>query len=87
MSSLTYSPAEIAQRYHVDHSKVLAWIDRGELRAVNVANAGTRLPRWRITAESLDEFERNRSSVQQPKPTAQKSRRRKAVAAIERRYY
>jgi len=40
----------------VDPMKVLGWIRRGELRAVNGADQNGKRPRWRIPPEALDEF-------------------------------
>jgi excisionase family DNA binding protein len=79
--SKTFAPSEIAERYGVDHGKVLRWIDNGQLRAVNVAtNPGGR-PRWRVPEEALAEFEVARTNSSPVKA----SRRR--PAHVERRYY
>jgi len=79
--SSTYSPADIAERYGIDHAKVLNWIAAGALRAVNVATNPSGRPRWRISEEALAEFEQSRANVKPVKPT----RRRKPE--IERRFY
>ena len=33
----SYTPPELARRYGIKPAKVLAWISRGELRAINLA--------------------------------------------------
>jgi len=72
MLSATYSPSEIADRWACKVDKVLMLINRGELGAINTAPGGAKKPRWRISAESLEAFERDRST----KPAPPKARRR-----------
>jgi excisionase family DNA binding protein len=48
------TPPEIAKRLRVSNGKVLGWIRRAELKAVNVGN-GFR-PRYRIGPDSLASF-------------------------------
>lgn len=69
-----YSPAEIAERYAVAVDKVLGWIARGELRAVNVATRAFGRPRWRISPEALEQFERARAN-QVPTRAPRKTRK------------
>ena len=78
----TKSPSEIAQRFGVDHAKVLRWIDSGQLKAVNVATNPTGRPRWRVSDHSLAEFEQARANVPPLQPT-----RRRSAAPVTRRYY
>jgi hypothetical protein len=73
------TPPVLAKRYAVDVHRVLAWIKAGELRAFN-AGDGDRRPRWRISPEEIEAFERRRSSTPEPKITRQ---RRHAVAVKE----
>ena len=68
-----YTVANVAARYRVGLHKVLAWIARGELLAVNVASTASRRPRWLILPEHLQDFERRRSA----QPIA-RTRRRKS---------
>ena len=67
------TPADIAKALGVNRTKVLAWIRRGELRAVNVAATSGRRPRWRIAQEALDAFLIARS----PTPPLHAVRRRR----------
>jgi hypothetical protein len=69
-----YSVAALCQRYHVGADKVRAWIRSGELIAVNVAADLGGKPQWRITPESVEVFERRRSS--EPAPKLQRRRKR-----------
>lgn len=66
------TPPEIAKLLRVAPDKVLGWIRRAELRAVNVGN-GTR-PRYRVSREALDAFLQAREV--QPPPPRQVRRRR-----------
>lgn len=70
MASLSthLTPNQIAKSRGIDVNKVLGWIRSGELRAVNYATKRGGLPRWKITPEALDDFERLRSSTPPPKP-------------------
>ena len=61
------TPPEIAKVLRVSHEKLLGWIRRGELTAVNVGN-GNR-PRFRISPESLDAFLRQREVQPLPRVT------------------
>ena len=57
------SPPQVARARGVKPAKVLVWIDRGELEAVNhAATAGGR-PRWRISPEALAAFDRARTQL------------------------
>jgi excisionase family DNA binding protein len=60
--SVTYSTAELAERWGVNISKIGEWIRNGELRALNVAQTvkGHR-PRYRITEEAVAAFEQART--------------------------
>lgn len=74
--------ADVARRYRVSPDKVRAWIDRGELKAINTAAVLCGKPRWVITPESLAEFEDARRGGPEPKPPR---RRRKTQGIID--YY
>ena len=72
-------PRDIAERFGVDVSKVLTWINAGELAAVNVATRASDRPSWRIFPDALAEFEAARSS--KPKPPTPKSQRKQRQPA------
>ena len=70
------TPPVVAKRLGVSPDKVLGWIAKGELAAVNVGN-GHR-PRWRISPESIEEFltarANQRPNKQQRRPRSRSRR-------------
>ena len=70
------SPPAYAKRLGVDPIKVLAWIKRGELRAINVATATTGRPRYRIPLDAICEFEQRRSETATTKAAKRKKNHR-----------
>jgi transposase len=73
MSSTHTTPPKVAKRYGVSEDKVLGWINRGELRAINVAARLGGRPRWRIPEDAIVEFEAARSA----QPSVRTTRRRR----------
>ncbi len=73
------SPPQYAKRLSVDPAKVIIWIKRGELRAVNVATNQSGRPTYKISLDAIVEFEERRSgAARQPvKPPSSPRRRRK----------
>jgi hypothetical protein len=63
--------ADLARRFRVGPDKIRAWIQRGELRAVNTASALCGRPRWVVLPDALAAFERKRSSGPLEKPRKQ----------------
>ncbi len=76
-----YSVADLCRRWKVGPDKVHGFIRRGELMAVNVATNLSARPQWRITRESVELFERHRTSV----PPKLPPRRRRPALAVD--YY
>ncbi len=72
------TPPEIARELGIDPVKVIGWINRGELRAVNVAaNLQTaKRARWRVLKADLAGFLDARAA--QPGEPGQRKRRRRA---------
>lgn len=69
--SSTFSVRDLCDRYCVSEHTVLNWINRGELRAINVGRKPRgKKPRWRITQEALEAFELARTPFS-PQPRAQ----------------
>jgi excisionase family DNA binding protein len=68
------TPPQIAKRYGCDVHRVLRWIRNGELAAVNVGDGAMR-PRFRISQEALEAFERRRSAGPEPKVSRVRRRR------------
>lgn len=83
MTMTTYTVRDLSERYGVGPHTVLGWIRNGLLPAINVARAGSSEPRWRITQEALDSFERLRT---QSKPVIPQRRSRPAQSDIIQRY-
>ncbi len=73
--------ADVARRYRVKRGKVRAWINRGELRAINTALEPCSKERWVILPDALAEFERRRASGPLPKV----ARRRRPITGKD--YY
>ena len=68
------TPPAIAEMLGIDAGKVLTWIRRGELSAVNLALTSTGRPRWRVDPKDLEKFlERRRTTP--PPPKARRRRR------------
>ncbi|MBW3595722.1 MAG: helix-turn-helix domain-containing protein [Planctomycetes bacterium] len=66
------TPPEVAKLLRVSQTKVLGWIRRAELRAVNVGN-GSR-PRYRVSRDAFDELLQARE-VQPPSLSNGRQRR------------
>ena len=75
------TPNELAYRYGVGIHKVLGWIARGELRAINVAADLGGRPQWVILPEHLAAFEARRAAG--PKPATTRTKRAKDTGVIE----
>jgi transposase len=73
------SPPAIAKRYGVDPHKVLSWIKRGELHAIDVAGQTGGRPRYRISQEAIAQFEARRSAEPSPKITRVRRQRDQLV--------
>ena len=73
------TPPELARRWRVSRSKVLSWIELGEIRACNLATRRGGRPRYRIALADALAFEQRRAVVPQ---TAPAPRRRRADPAV-----
>ncbi len=63
------TPPQVAERYGASPDTVRGWIERGELRAVNIARPGSKRARYRIEPDALDEFDRKKvPNVAPPTP-------------------
>jgi len=65
---------ELAAYLRVGQEKIRSWIRRGELQALNVADAMCGRPRFVITPDALAEFEKRRTAG--PPPRAPRRKRR-----------
>jgi len=75
-----YTVREVARRYRVGVARVLGWIRRRELRAIDRRDASSARPSYVVTAEALAEFERGRCGASAP-PKA--PRRRKKTEEVD----
>jgi hypothetical protein len=74
-----YSVADLCRRWKIGAGKIHGFLRRGELIGVNVASKLIGRPQWRITAESVQQFELRRSSAPLPKPQRRRSRQQRMV--------
>jgi hypothetical protein len=74
MPGSSFTVQDLATRYAVTPHTVLHWIKNGDLKALNVGRRlGAGKPRWRVTPEAIQEFEK----VRTPTPSLARARRRK----------
>jgi excisionase family DNA binding protein len=66
------TPSEVAKVLRVSPNKVRTWIDRGELEAVNTADARCGKRRFVVLPEQLAAFTRGRQAATPPKPRRRK---------------
>lgn len=76
------TPNDLARRYSIGIHKVLTWIAKGELRAVNVAADPRGRPQWSITAEDLAAFESRRLATP-PLPKPQRRTKKRDASIIK----
>jgi excisionase family DNA binding protein len=80
MSNNWLTVPSIAESLGIDAGKVLGWLRSGELTGVNVAHRRDGRPRWRVSAEALEQFLQRRQSSP---PAPPKSRRKRQAGVIE----
>jgi hypothetical protein len=76
-----YSVADLCRRWKIGADKIRGFLRRGELVAVNVAANLSGRPQWRITPESVERFEKRRSSA--PPAARPTPRRRQQPGLID----
>jgi hypothetical protein len=64
-----FSVADLCRRWKIGADKIRRFLAIGELVGINLASNVSGRPQWRITPESVEQFERRRSSAPPPKPT------------------
>jgi hypothetical protein len=69
-----FSVADLCRRWKIGAEKIRGFLRRGELVGINVATNLSARPQWRITRQSVDLFERRRSSA--PVPRQRRKERR-----------
>lgn len=58
----TFGVKDLMKRYAVGEHTILGWIRDGHLKAINCGRILGKRPKWRITREALEAFEKLRSS-------------------------
>jgi Helix-turn-helix domain len=66
MPDTFFTPPEVAKRFRVNADKILGFIRRGELRAMNVAANLSGRPRYRIALADVQAFETRRQAGSVP---------------------
>jgi excisionase family DNA binding protein len=81
----TLTLKKVAEQLGVDSYKVLLWIKRGELQAINVAlnQQPGRRPRYRVPLKALDEFLAKRSTIPPAPAPRRRQRSEKATQEVE----
>ncbi len=74
-----YTPPEIAKLWGGSPDKVVGWIRSGELRAIDASSKRGKRPRYLVDLTDLEDFERSRQVIADPKPTP---RRRKQTDGV-----
>jgi hypothetical protein len=75
------TPPQYASKLGVHPRKVIGWIMRGELEAINVASSPAGRPRYRLRPADIAAFEQKRQAG--VIPTKRAARRRTGVNVIE----
>lgn len=68
------TPPQLGKRLGVDPSKIIGWIRSGELKAIDVSNAGSSRPRYRIDPIDIELFEQRRQVIATPKVSRRRRR-------------
>lgn len=77
----TFTVRAVAETHGIRRGKVLAWIARGELAAINVADRADGKPRWRIPEAALETFLAGRAA--RPATPVRRVRRRRTESAVK----
>lgn len=74
MAAAYVTPPKLAERLAVSPEKVIGWIRRGELRAVDVSDKQGGRPQWRIAESDIAVFlERRAAPAPKPKTRARRA--------------
>ena len=77
------TPPEVAHRYGVSPKKIIDLIHDGELTALNLARRGCTRPRYSITPEALEAFERARTVVPRGAGESTRKLRRQKTSRVK----
>ena len=81
-ASAYLTPPDYAARLGVTPEKIIAAIRRGELAAIDTAEPGSSRPRYRISPQAIDTFERFRAA----RPREERPARRRKSEQTATRY-
>lgn len=81
-----YKISEIVKLLRVSKNTVHDWIRAGTLKACNVAKADSKRPSYRITPQALEEFRKNRATVQE-EPSAKPRSSRRQILNQSKRFF
>ena len=70
------TPTEYAAKLGVAVSMIRDWIKTGELKATDLAKAGSSRPRWDISEAAVRQFEKERSPLEMLKKSLKQTRTR-----------
>lgn len=76
---------DLAKELGIDQMKIHAWIRRGELLAINIAENPNGRPRWRIPVDAWENFKAARSN--QARITPKRAPRRRLPPGPIIQYY
>ncbi len=74
----TFNPQSLAKRWNTSAESVLNLIRTKKLRAFTLSPAGSKRPRWKVSADAVAEFEAGQTTTSVAKP----QRRQKQPAGI-----
>ena len=76
MAERYYTPPQLAKLWGIKPGSVLGFIRSGELRAFDISSKpGVGRPRWKISLDSIIEFQNRRSLQKQSKPIRRRKRK------------
>lgn len=61
LSNTAITPPQLAKLWGIDPAKVLTWIRSGELSAFNGAASTATRPRYLITQQAIEDFQKRRA--------------------------
>ena len=74
-----YTVRDLARRYRVGVARVIGWINRGELKALNRRDDRSVRPAYVVMPEALAEFERSRQVATPPPKTPRHKKRTEKI--------
>jgi hypothetical protein len=78
-----FTPPQLAKRFGVAPEKIIGWIRRGELAAINLAAAPGGRPRYRVSLAEVLGFERRRAVIPRSATTPRPRRRRRSPHVVD----